>query len=226
MCAFALGAALFVVLPPGVFKDAVSAPFLLLSLPALFAGKEAFGRDPIAQLAVLVCFWAALGAILAALLALARRRVGRASANGQIDSSRVKRRPTRRKKLIIACCAGLGLVFLNSFVPMEFSRDVHADLSSGQIWVSRKGRRMAMLTPEGPFPKWSQTVVLSTRRGLPRDRKVTLRIPGDADVRYDALASGSVTLRCRWRLATVWASPSDEYGWLFLNGPYPLKCTE
>lgn len=126
-------------------------------------------------------------------------------------------------KFQAACLIGCTMV-LCSCANIETRRIAVFDKAQGSIYFLVAGFNTSPITPEGPFPRWSNDLMVNMKPGLeiPQSGKVALSAGIDFTTRYDAVESGVILIDQDEQQIEVNLEYTKTYVWNRVRGLFPI----
>ena len=119
----------------------------------------------------------------------------------------------------------LTICFLCSCAHIETNRYASLDPKNKTIHFKVSGFIASPLTAEGPFPSWSNNLLVKLNdNALISDRgQKTFESGIDFSTQYNEVKSGTIILDQTHKTATIAVKYSDDYLWNRVNGTFPIR---
>jgi len=132
----------------------------------------------------------------------------------------------KRTAIIIVVFLILGVGgFFCSCTRVRTEKFATVDNVKGIIWIVERGFVACPLTPEGPFPRWSDDlqIQLTDATILSSSTPKTLEAGKDFSTLYNKVQAGKVTLDRNGRTVVVNVVYTQSYWWTRINGRYKIR---
>ncbi len=132
------------------------------------------------------------------------------------------------KKLLAALLASILIaivLFMCSCVNVETRRFATIDQPKGTIHLEVSGFNSSPLTPEGPFPRWSNRLDVTLKPGaeIPQAGKREFSAGADFSTQYDQVESGTILVDRDARQVEVKVKYTHSYWWSRVLGRFPIQ---
>jgi len=104
-------------------------------------------------------------------------------------------------------------------------KEARVDPVENTIHCVISGYYLLPVSVEGPFPHWSNDLLLTLKPGrrLPATGRQEFTLGQDFTVRYDMVKAGTILVDADRRVVTVEVQYVDDYWWCKVNGDFPLR---
>lgn len=132
----------------------------------------------------------------------------------------------RKTIKIILIVVLIGIIgFSSSCVRITTEEYAAIKRTSGTIDIIVRGFVAGLLTPEGPFPKWSRRLQIKIKNPelISEGRSYTFSANPDFTSRYNKVESGTLTIDFEKNIVILNVKYTDEYSFESINGEYAIR---
>jgi len=126
--------------------------------------------------------------------------------------------------LVVIAIIGIGGFFC-SCTRIRTDKFATVDINQGSICIIERGFIAGFLTPEGPFPRWSEDlqIQLVNPSILSASTPVTLVAKKDFSTLYNKVQSGNVIIDRNKQEILINVAYTHSYLWTRINGKYRIR---
>lgn len=127
--------------------------------------------------------------------------------------------------IVCAVMCLIALIFLQSSSHVVAERTAVLNPDEGAISCYVSGYVRALLTPEGPYPKWSHRVKILLHPGkkIPATGRVTFHAGTDFTTLGNKITSGTIIIDRSMQIVELNVTYAKSYQWSKCNGRFQIK---